>query len=66
MGLSLQHAHFLLLFHQAGTKGCLGTLQLQDNFVAVLSILVNAREGKGRLWIVVLEFSCTPSTTLWG
>lgn len=66
MGLSLQHAHCLLLFQQAGTEGCLGALQLQDNFVAVLSILVNGREGNGRLWAVVLEFSYAPSTMAWG
>lgn len=50
IGLRLQSAQLLLLFREGGTKGCSGALQLQDGFVAVLSVLVNGRAGNGRFW----------------
>ena len=50
IGLSLQSAQLLLLFREGGTKGRLGALQLQDGFVAVLSVLVKGRERNGRFW----------------
>lgn len=48
--LSLQPVQLLLLCREGGTEGRLGALQLQDGFVAVLSILVNRREGAGGFW----------------